>query len=52
MEKKMYIIPQTTVMPMKASGIIMVTSIGGSDGSGLPSGPGGAPARRHTVPVF
>ena len=51
MEKKMYIIPQTTAMPLTVFSGIMITSVG--QNGNMPGEPGqGAPARRNTVPVF
>lgn len=52
MEKKIYYSPQTEVMPMMVSGSIMVTSIGGTDGSGLPTGPGPLSAHHRYAEVF
>ena len=53
--KRIYNSPQTEVTLLAVINNIMITSIGGSDGSGLPSGPS-APGRwkepvRRT-PVF
>lgn len=47
MEKKVYESPLFEVTVYGMVNNIMITSIGGTDGSGLPSGPSSAPARKE-----
>ena len=48
MKKKIYNSPLSEVMPLKAFGSIMITSVG-MEGSNMPGEPGSAPKRRTEV---